>query len=113
MTNPTDADLLAIDWSTVNLMPPTTGDRSEAAEAIRHRGAVVITDVAPGAEAARQLAVDIFGDRVVAVPEAARVTDGGEKDRKPDGLDHTTRSRGPHRRLRLRRSLPRPLPAGL
>lgn len=91
MTNA--ADLEAIDWSTVNVVPPTIGNRSEAADAVRHHGAVVVTGVEPGAEAARQLAADIFGDRVRTVPEAAKVTDGGERDRKPDGLDHRTRSR--------------------
>lgn len=94
MTHPTtDADLNAIDWSTVNLTPPRITDRAEVVDALRRHGAVVVTGVEPGAEAARQLATDIFGDRVRAVPEAAKVTDGGEKDRKPDGLDHRTRSR--------------------
>ncbi|MEL6982799.1 MAG: TauD/TfdA family dioxygenase, partial [Actinomycetota bacterium] len=88
-----DADLEAIDWSTVNIEPPRIENRSEVAAAVRDHGAVVVTGVEPGAEAARQLASDIFGDRVRAVPEAAKVTDGGEKDRKPDGLDHRTRSR--------------------
>ena len=86
-------DLHAIDWSNVNVVPPRIENRAEVADAVRHHGAVVVTGVEPGADAARQLATDIFGDRVRAVPEAAKVTDGGEKDRKPDGLDHTTRSR--------------------
>jgi gamma-butyrobetaine dioxygenase len=55
----------------------------------------VLTGVAPGAEAARALAWNLFGDRVLAIPDAAIVRDGGEKDRRPNGLDNTVPSR-PH-----------------
>lgn len=89
-------DLTKLDWTGVNVVPPRialSADPAEAVEALRRHGAVILTGIEPGGEPARAVADAVFGSRVCAVPEAARVTDGGEQDRKPDGLDHTTRSR--------------------
>ena len=87
------SDLQAIDFRSVNIDPPRVEARADVAAAVRHHGAAIVTGVAPGADAARTLAGEVFGARVRAVPEAAKVTDGGERDRKPDGLDHRVRSR--------------------
>lgn len=90
-------NLAELDWTGVNVVPPrldlVDDDPADVVAALRRHGAAIVTGIGPGGEAARALAGAVFGERALAVPEAARVTDGGEQDRKPDGLDHTTRSR--------------------
>ncbi len=81
-----------MDLSQVNVVPRRTADRPEAARLVAEDGAAVVTGVDPGPEAAVALAHELFGAAVLAVPEAAMVRAGGVGDRRPDGLDHTTRS---------------------
>ncbi len=84
-----------IDYRGVNKQLRRVADRSEALAVAAAEGAVIITGVAPGPEAARQLAHDVFGERALAIPESAMVREGGMMDRRPEGLDNTTRSK-PH-----------------
>jgi len=50
-------------------------------------GAAILTGWGPSAEDAQAAAHAIFGSTVLAVPEPARVYEGGEGDRKPFGAD--------------------------
>ncbi len=89
------SDFDEVDFSRVNRDIRRVDDAASALEVAAVEGVVIITGVEPGPRAARRLAWRIFGDRALAVPESAMVREGGEMDRRPDGLDHTTRSK-PH-----------------
>ena len=67
--------------------PVTTSDLAEALARVRADGAVIFDGVGITAEAAIQLGHDLYGEKVLKIPEAARVFEGGEQDRH-EPLDH-------------------------
>ena len=71
------------------VLPSIAQSMSQALKLLDETGAVIVQNVGGEAEHARSLALDLFGERAVAVPEPARVFDGGEMDRKAPGLDNT------------------------
>lgn len=81
-------DLSKLDLSHCGVRPQIAGDMASALTHLQQDGAVIVENVGPEETDARQLAYDLFGSRVLAVPPAARVFDGGEKDNKGD-LDNT------------------------
>ncbi len=58
---------------------------------LRRDGAVIVSGVGESSEDARSIARDLFGTAIRAIPPAARVFEGGEKDRRLPGLDHQVR----------------------
>lgn len=70
-----------------SIVPIRSVDPAEVLEAVRRDGAAVLTGCGPTAEDARAAAIAVFGPTVLAVPEPARVFEGGEGDRRPFGPD--------------------------
>lgn len=62
----------------VGVVPTRTGDPAEARSIVAEAGAVILTGCGSGSEAARQVAVDVFGDEILALPPAAPITPGPE-----------------------------------
>ncbi len=60
----------------------------QAKQLLAQEGAVVVTNVGSSAEAAKALMRELFEPGLKALPEPARVFEGGEKDRKLAGTDH-------------------------
>ncbi len=76
----------------LGILPTTVSDPAEALERVKRDGAVIVTGVGRTAEDARLLGHRIFGDSVLAIPDAAEVREGGIQDRRPAGLTLHTRS---------------------
>jgi len=68
------------------ISPESTSDSGEAYTLLRRDGAVRFSAVGAGSVDAEELAHRVFGNRVRAIPDAARVFVGGEMDRyeQPD-----------------------------
>lgn len=60
----------------VGFTPERTGDPAEARRLVTLNGAAILTGCFPGADAARQVAVDIFADEIQALPPAAPIRPG-------------------------------------
>ncbi len=73
--------------SSLGIDPVITRNLDEAARIVRRDGAVIFDGVGASADDATNLGHRVFGDRVLTIPEAARVFEGGEQDRKIQ-LDH-------------------------
>ena len=69
------------------LLPEFTDDHAEALTLLRRDGAVCIRNAGIEASDATGLGHRLFGDKVLTIPEAARVFEGGEKDQYVE-LDH-------------------------
>lgn len=82
-----------MDLSRVGVVPERTADPQEALRLVQRDGAAILTGLGRDAEDGRQAAMAVFGDKVLAVPPAAIVNEGGDKDRRPDGLTNETRSK--------------------
>lgn len=81
-----------MDLSSTGVVPQRTADPAEARTILERDGAVILTGCGRDAPASEAIPESVFGSSVLAVPPAARVSDGGEKDRKPMGLSSKTRS---------------------
>ena len=82
-----------MDLEKVGVVPRRTADPEEALRFIREDGGAILTGLGLRAEDACQAACDVFGEKALAVPEAAKVFDGGEKADQPKGRSQTTQSR--------------------
>ncbi len=71
-------------------MPQVVTSPEQARAILDVDGAVIFEGCGADAAAARALADAVFADELLAVPAAARVFDGGERDNKGPGIDHTT-----------------------
>jgi len=72
------------------VVPKQTADPKVAKQVLERHGCVVLEGVGRSAEAARGIAHTLFEDNdIAALPAPAKVFDGGEKDPKREGLDHT------------------------
>lgn len=71
------------------MQPAITSDPTTALRHLEESGAVIMGDVGPDERDARAAATALFGKRIQALPEAARVFDGGEGDVKLNDGDHT------------------------
>lgn len=76
----------------LGVLPTTVSDPADALDRVRRDGAVIVSGVGRTAGDARLLGHRIFGDSVLAIPDAAEVREGGIKDRRPAGLTLHTRS---------------------
>ena len=74
----------------LGVRPHTAGDAIAALALLKRDGAVIMSDVGHTAEDAKQLGHLVFGDSVLAIPEAAEVRDGGVQDRRYAGLSQHT-----------------------
>ena len=81
-----------MDLSRVGVVPKRTADPAEALRLVRQDGAAILTGLGIESEDGRQAAMAVLGDTVLAVPPAAIVNEGGDKDRRPAGLTYQTRS---------------------
>jgi hypothetical protein len=63
-------------------LPTRTGDAAEARQILTDHGAVILTGRSSGSDAARQVAIDVFGDDILALPPAAPVRPGPENERR-------------------------------
>ena len=71
-------------------MPIRTRDPELAKQELQKQGCVILDGAGPSAQAAREVAELLFAEQgIAALPEPAKVFDGGEKDPKRAGLDHT------------------------
>ena len=70
-----------------SIVPERTADPAVAATLVARDGAAILTGWGTSADDARAAAHAIFGSAILAVPEPARVYEGGEGDRKPFGSD--------------------------
>ena len=77
----------------VGVVPKRTADPQEALRLVKQAGAAILTGLGREAEDGRQAAMAVFGDKLLAVPPAAIVNEGGDKDRRPMGLTYETRSK--------------------
>lgn len=69
------------------VVPTRTSDPIRLFEIVAAQGAAILTGVGPSEEEARAGARAIFAGRVLALPEAAAVYEGGEKDIRPYASD--------------------------
>ncbi|MCU1400810.1 MAG: hypothetical protein JWN62_3919 [Acidimicrobiales bacterium] len=70
-----------------SIVPRRTADPADVASLVARDGAAILTGCGPTGIDAQAAAHAIFGASIVAVPEPARVFEGGEGDRKPFGSD--------------------------
>jgi alpha-ketoglutarate-dependent taurine dioxygenase len=77
----------------IGVVPRRTANPKEAQQFIEEEGSAILTGLGLSAEEACEAAYAIFGDKVLAVPEAACVYDGGEMDSRPPGHSNETQSR--------------------
>lgn len=68
-----------------SIVPHRSADPAEVRRLVRRDGAAILTGVGPSAEDARAGVAAVFGASVLALPEAASVREGGDKDPKPYG----------------------------
>jgi gamma-butyrobetaine dioxygenase len=68
-----------------SVVPARTDDPATARALVRSDGAAILTGWGTTADEARAAALAVFGADVLAVPEPARVYEGGEGDRRPFG----------------------------
>jgi len=68
-----------------SIVPQRSDDPVEVAALVAAHGAAILTGWGPSAGDAREAALAVFRESVLAVPEPARVYEGGEGDRKPFG----------------------------
>ncbi len=73
----------------IGIIPEVHHDAASAIACLEQSGAVRLSGVGPTERDARAAAESLFGDCIRALPPAARVFEGGEKDRKIDGGDPT------------------------
>lgn len=73
------------DTTDCSIIPERSADPAEVRALVRRDGAAILTGVGPSAEDARAAVAAVFGASVLALPEAASVREGGEKDPKPYG----------------------------
>ncbi len=66
----------------IGVVPQRTADPAEARQLVGLDGAVVLTGRGHGADAARQVAIDVFGDEVLALPPAAPIRPGPTTERR-------------------------------
>ena len=71
------------------LHPTVATSPQHARSLVEAQGAAIVPGIGPSEQDARNLAYDLLGSKVLAVPPAARVFDGGEMDNRAPGLDHT------------------------
>ena len=71
--------------------PQLARNFEEALQLLQRDGAVIVSGIGAGPEDARDLAAALFGDAIRAIPPAAKVLEGGEKDRRLTGVDHQIR----------------------
>lgn len=71
------------------LHPAVATSPQHARALVEAQGAAIVPGIGPSEQDARNLAYDLLGSKVLAVPPAARVFDGGELDNRAPGLDHT------------------------
>jgi len=77
-------------FEAAGIAPKVATDSKQAQQLLRQDGAVILDGIGTSADAARNIAFSLFAqEEIAAVPTPARVFDGGEKDRKREGLDHT------------------------
>ena len=81
-----------MDLRSVGVVPKRTADPMEVLPLIRKDGGAILTGLGLDGEDGRNASFAVFGDDVLAVPSAARVFIGGEKDRIPEGHSNATRS---------------------
>ncbi|MCU1392391.1 MAG: hypothetical protein JWM34_819 [Ilumatobacteraceae bacterium] len=70
-----------------SIVPQQSDDPTEVAALVARDGAAILTGWGTSGDDAQAAAHAIFGSSVLAVPEPARVHEGGEGDRKPFGPD--------------------------
>ena len=76
----------------VGVVPKRTADPKEALRLTQQDGAAILTGLGREAEDGRRAAMAVFGDKLLAIPPAAIVHEGGDRDRRPMGLSYRTRS---------------------
>jgi gamma-butyrobetaine dioxygenase len=70
-----------------SIVPERSADPVEVRRLVRRDGAAILTGCGPTEEDARAAVAAVFGAEVVALPPAAAVREGGDKDPKPFGPD--------------------------
>ena len=68
-----------------SIVPERSADPAEVRRLVRRDGAAILTGVGPTEADARAGVAAVFGTSVLALPEAAAVREGGDKDPKPYG----------------------------
>ena len=71
--------------SDCSIVPERSADPAVVAELVARYGGAILTGWGPSSDDAQAAAHAVFGASVLAVPEPARVYEGGEGDRKPFG----------------------------
>ena len=81
-----------MDLSKTGVVPVRTENPLRARELLERDGAAILTGCGVDAAASQAIPHLVFGSSALAVPPAAKVSEGGERDRKPMGLSSQTRS---------------------
>ena len=72
------------------VIPNRTSSLDCAREELAQRGCVVFQHIGPEDSATRDFALQLFEDRIIAVPDGARVLEGGEAERERLDLSNLT-----------------------
>jgi alpha-ketoglutarate-dependent taurine dioxygenase len=78
-------ELTADQIDRLSLAPAAVTDAAAIVEHVRTHAAAILPGIGPTEEDARAATRSIFADRILALPEAAAVYEGGEGDAKPFG----------------------------
>ncbi len=74
------------DFLDCSILPERSADPAEVRRLVRRDGAAILTGIGPSEADARAGVAAVFGASVLALPEAASVREGGDKDPKPYGI---------------------------
>lgn len=82
-----------MDLSTVGINPRRTADPIHARAMLDEDGAVILSRAGLSEADARAVGFSVFNRSLLAVPSGVKVSDGGDKQRRPAGQTHESRSR--------------------
>ncbi len=81
-----------MDLSSVGIDPERTADPNHARTLIERDGAVILSRAGLTEADARAVGFSVFNRSLLAVPSGVKVSDAGDKQRRPAGQTHRTRS---------------------